>query len=74
MSISTKLNEGLIYRFLKTSIRMRRLQKERNKVGIEKEIRETEILFDAQLDLLLKNVDEVYTERVIYKTGEISLK
>jgi hypothetical protein len=68
MGISNKLNEGLIYRFLKTAIKMRRLQK-RGSIG--REIMDTQNLFDEQLDLILKNVDEVDTERVIQKIGTL---
>jgi hypothetical protein len=68
MGISNKLNEGLIYRFLKTAIKMRRLQK-RGSIG--REIMDTQNLFDEQLELTLKNVDEVDTERVIQKTGTL---
>jgi hypothetical protein len=68
MGISNKLNEGLIYRFLKTAIKMRRLQK-RGSIG--REIMDTQNLFDEQLELILKNVDEVDTERVIQKTGTL---
>jgi hypothetical protein len=68
MGISNKLNEGLIYRFLKTAIKMRRLQK-RGSIG--REIMDTQNLFDEQLELILKNVDEVDTERVIQKIGTL---
>ena len=68
MGISSKLNEGKIYRLLKTAIKMRSLQRERERgrsTFDEKGLHDVEVLFDAQLDGVLKNVDEVNTGRVI---------
>jgi hypothetical protein len=72
MGISSKLDEGKIYRFLKTAIKLRSLQRERQKTNsysMENAMKEhnLEIQFDAQLDAILENVDEVDTERVIRK-------
>ncbi len=76
--ISSKLNEGLIYRFIKTSIKLRMLQKfykkhphSMNADANIKELVETENLFDDQLHLLLQNIDEVDTDRVINAMSRI---
>ena len=66
MGISNKLNEGRIYRLLQTAIKMRSLQRQRGKVVFnEKEVHDLEVIFDAQLDAVLKDVDKVDTDRVI---------
>lgn len=68
MGVSSKLNEGKIYQFLKTALKMRRLQKHG---AIGKEIVETVALFDAQLESILEDIDKIDTKRVIQKTGEL---
>ena len=77
MGVSSKLDEGKIYRFLQTALKLRSLQKvisktpyykmTPDKVEVLHKVNELEILFDAQLDAILENVDEVDTDRVINK-------
>jgi hypothetical protein len=76
MGISSKLNEGKIYRFIRTALRMRSLQREQTRGRLcsrksLKELHDLEIMFDAQLDSIILDVDEVDTERVIRKLSEL---
>lgn len=72
MGISSKLNEGRIYRLLKTAIRMRSLQREQGKVSFDPiETHKQEILFDIQLEAVIRDVDNVDTERVIHAMEKI---
>lgn len=60
------LIEGPIYRFIRTALKMRRLQKSG---AVGREIIETQSLFDQQLELLLNGMDEIDTDRVIKKSS-----
>lgn len=76
MGTPTKLNEGKIYRFLKTAMLLRRMQWQRRKTNSYTladalEEHRLEIVFDAQLDSLLEDVDDVDVERAIRKLSEL---
>lgn len=72
MGISSKLDEGRIYRFVIAALRMRRLQKNRRHADAASgaEILESEIAFDTLLEGVINNIDLVDTERVIQKLEE----
>lgn len=71
MGVSSRLPEGKIYVFLTTALRLRRLQKSPC-VGPawSRQIHQAQTQFDAQLDEILKDIDQIDTGRVIQKLEE----
>lgn len=77
MSIPKAIDEGKIYLFFQTALRLRRNQKvlsktpyykmTPDKMKVLKEVHDLEVLFDSQLDSILENIDEIDTDRVINK-------
>lgn len=63
---TSKLNEGKVFLFLKSAIKLRGLQKSRrNDWSFAKELIEAESIFDDRLDDLLKHIDSFDTNKVI---------
>jgi len=60
MKVSNAIDDGKLYRFFQTALRMRRMQKSH-----ESDAHKVEVQFDEMLESILLDMDKVQTEKVI---------